>query len=129
MEFSKRLYELRKQKGLSQEELAGKLNVSRQTLSKWELGESTPDMEKLVLISDYFNVSLDTLVLGKEQENPQVVSKENSFAKLLDERVLTEDNKKKTKKGLKIFGIILAVFLAIDFLSMLIYFIACGIPE
>lgn len=40
MEFSNRLYELRKQKGLSQEELAGKLNVTRQTISKWEIGGS-----------------------------------------------------------------------------------------
>ena len=48
MEFNNRLYELRKQKGFSQEELANRLNVSRQTISKWEVGESTPDMEKLV---------------------------------------------------------------------------------
>ena len=47
MEFNNKLYELRKQKGFSQEELANRLNVSRQTISKWEVGESTPDMEKL----------------------------------------------------------------------------------
>lgn len=40
MEFNNRLYELRKQKGLSQEELAGRINVSRQTISKWEIGIS-----------------------------------------------------------------------------------------
>ena len=54
MEFNNKLYELRKQKGFSQEELANRLNVSRQTVSKWEVGESTPDMEKLVAISDLF---------------------------------------------------------------------------
>ena len=48
MEFGNRLYELRKQKGLSQEELANRLDVTRQTISKWELGDSTPDMDKLV---------------------------------------------------------------------------------
>ena len=52
-EFNSMLYELRKQKGISQEELADKLSVSRQTLSKWELGTSTLDMEKLIMISDY----------------------------------------------------------------------------
>ena len=66
MEFNHKLYELRKQKGLSQEELANKLNVSRQTVSKWELGDSTPDMEKLIGLSDLFDISLDELVLGKE---------------------------------------------------------------
>ena len=68
MEFNNKLYELRKQKGFSQEELANRLNVSRQTISKWEVGESTPDMEKLVAISDLFEVSLDELVKGEESK-------------------------------------------------------------
>ncbi len=66
MEFNNKLYNLRKQKGLSQEELASRLNVSRQTVSKWEVGESTPDMEKLAAISELFEVSLDELVLDKK---------------------------------------------------------------
>ncbi len=72
MEFNNKLYALRKQKGLSQEELAHRLNVSRQTVSKWEVGESSPDMEKLVAISELFDISLDELVLDK------VVKKENA---------------------------------------------------
>ena len=59
MEFHNKLYNLRKQKVLSQEELANRLNVSRQTISKWEVGDSTPDMEKLIAISDMFEISLD----------------------------------------------------------------------
>ncbi len=128
MEFSKKLYELRKQKGLSQEELASKLNVSRQTLSKWELGESTPDMEKLVLLSDYFHLSLDELVLGKEMENKTVI-KENTMAKIMEERILTDNNKKKVKRRLKLLGIIFAIILAIDILTMIIYFMVCGVPK
>lgn len=128
MEFSKKLYELRKQKGHSQEELAGKLNVSRQTLSKWELGESTPDMEKLILLCDYFDVSLDELVLGKEIEK-KIVNQENVIAKILDEKILTDDNKKKTKRNLKLIGIILAIIVGVDFLSMIIYFIVYGVPK
>ena len=80
MEFNNKLYELRKQKGLSQEELANRLNVSRQTVSKWEVGESSPDMEKLVAISELFDISLDELVLDKavkkEEASEQVVKSE-----------------------------------------------------
>ena len=63
MEFNNRLYELRKQKGFSQEELANRLNVSRQTVSKWELGETLPDIENLKKMAILFNFSIDE-VLG-----------------------------------------------------------------
>lgn len=65
MEFNERLMELRKQNGMSQEELGFKLDVSRQTVSKWELGETTPEMSKLVAMSHIFNVSLDSLIKGE----------------------------------------------------------------
>lgn len=60
--FKDNLIALRKMNGLSQEELADKINVSRQTLSKYETGESLPDVEKCKLIADVFEVSLDDLV-------------------------------------------------------------------
>ena len=75
MEFNNKLYELRKQKGFSQEELANRLNVSRQTISKWEVGESTPDMENLVAISELFEISLDELVLNKVPEEADTSAK------------------------------------------------------
>lgn len=62
MKFNEKLIELRKTKGLSQEELGNELGVSRQTVSKWELGQSYPDFQKLVLLSDFFNISLDKLI-------------------------------------------------------------------
>lgn len=62
MKFNEKLIELRKIKGLSQEELGNELGVSRQTVSKWELGQSYPDFQKLVLLSDFFNISLDKLI-------------------------------------------------------------------
>ena len=62
MNFSEKMFELRKKEGLSQEELAEKVGVSRQTISKWEMGQSTPEMEKLVNLSKLFNLSLDELV-------------------------------------------------------------------
>ncbi|MDD6072245.1 MAG: helix-turn-helix transcriptional regulator, partial [Clostridiales bacterium] len=60
--FKDNLISLRKMNHLSQEELAEKLGISRQTLSKYETGESIPDIEKCKLIADYFEVSLDDLV-------------------------------------------------------------------
>ena len=107
MDFNNRLYQLRKQKGLSQEELANRLNVSRQTVSKWEVGDSTPDMEKLIAISDLFDVSLDKLVMGKEDEPQNPTTTKSELVTVLNEKVLTSNNKKKAKSVLKIVGIIL----------------------
>ena len=130
MDFNNRLYQLRKQKGLSQEELANKLNVSRQTISKWELGDSTPDMEKLATISDFFDVSLDELVMGKEpsQKEEATPAKPEPLA-VFNEKVLTADNKKKAKRGLKIALIVLGIVLAVDAISMIIYFAINGFPS
>lgn len=130
MEFNNKLYELRKQKGFSQEELANCLNVSRQTISKWEIGESTPDMEKLVAISDLFDVSLDELVKGEEPEAvdaPEQIIKSELYHDI-KEHVLTEDNKKKAKKGLKIAGIIVGLIILIDMISFVVYVIMHGLP-
>ena len=60
--LGKKLYELRKKNGLSQEELAARLGVSRQAVSKWECGESLPDTDNLITISRMYGVSLDELV-------------------------------------------------------------------
>ena len=62
MTFAEKLMTLRKARGLSQSELGAEIGVSRQTVSKWELGQSYPDFERLVLLSDYFECSLDALV-------------------------------------------------------------------
>ena len=130
MEFNNKLYELRKQKGFSQEELANRLNVSRQTVSKWEVGESTPDMEKLVAISDLFGVSLDELVKGEEPKpvgtSEQIVKSE--LYSDIKEHVLTDNNKKKAKKGLKIAGIVAGIIVLIDLISFVVYVAMFGCP-
>lgn len=128
MDFNNRLYQLRKQKGLSQEELANRLNVSRQTVSKWEVGDSTPDMEKLIAMSDLFDVSLDKLVMGKEDEETPPSTTKSEFVTVLNEKVLTNKNKKRAKSILKVVGIILAAILLIDVISMIIYFAVNGMP-
>ena len=66
MIFSQKLQLIRKNKGLTQEELAGKLDVSRQAVAKWESGQVYPDISNLIQISKLFNVTVDYLV--KDQE-------------------------------------------------------------
>ena len=61
MDFGNKIMKLRKQHGMSQEELAEKLGVARQTISKWELGETSPDLKQAKDLSRIFNVSLDEL--------------------------------------------------------------------
>lgn len=61
MKFCDRLMELRKGRGMTQEQLGAVAGVSRQTVSKWELGETTPELEKLYLLCDYFQISMDEL--------------------------------------------------------------------
>lgn len=129
MEFNNKLYNLRKQKGLSQEELANRLNVSRQTVSKWEVGDSTPDMEKLIAISDVFDISLDELVKDKVPEHNAENTVKSEIISELKEKVLTDKNKQKAKLGLKIVAIILGIIILIDFISMIVYFSLYGFPQ
>ncbi len=63
MNFAEKLYTLRTQGGYSQEGLAEKLNVSRQAVSKWETGPTLPETDKLIAISELFNVSIDSLLI------------------------------------------------------------------
>lgn len=69
MTFHEQLIKLRRAHGLSQEQLGEIAGVSRQTVSKWELGDTTPEMEKLIAISDYFDISIDELV-GRTSPDP-----------------------------------------------------------
>lgn len=62
MIFADKLIRLRKQAGLSQEELASELNTSRQSVSKWEQTQSIPDLDKIIQLSTFFNVSTDYLI-------------------------------------------------------------------
>ena len=69
MSFAENLIELRKYKGLSQEEIAEMIGVSRQTLSKYETGESLPDIEKCRLLAEIFDVKIDDLISYKKDKN------------------------------------------------------------
>lgn len=73
--FNDNLNKYRKQKGLSQEELAFRLGVSRQSVSKWESGQSTPELERIIEIADLFGISLDELI-GHESNDYVTVDRE-----------------------------------------------------
>ena len=107
MIFKEKLLELRKQKGWSQEELGNNLDVSRQTISKWESGQSTPEMEKLVKISEIFEISLDELIIGIKNEVKDSVE-ENK-----------DDKPKKSK--IKIVFMILLILVLLSFFGVITY--------
>ena len=92
MNIGEVIYELRKKNNLTQEQLGEKLGVSRQTISKWELGETFPDLKDSLNISQLFNISLDDFLNNN-----------------LENRI--KKNEVKTKKIFKIIFIILAIIL------------------
>lgn len=84
MNFAEHLMSLRKQRGWSQEELGNQIGVTRQTVSKWEVGQSTPELEKLVELSRLFDMSIDQLVGLKpteKQSDPWEETKRASSAR------------------------------------------------
>ena len=114
---------LRKQKGLSQEELGHELSVSRQTVSKWEAGQSYPDFQRLVLLSDYFDLTLNELV--RDIDVQEIRSKH-----FTDEKVDAifrdlEHGKWTVKTVFNAFAILGGVFLA---LMLLAIFVRCAAP-
>lgn len=88
MTLGERLTELRKKMNLSQEEVAEKLNVTRQTVSKWELDQSTPDFDKIIPICKLYNITSEELITGRKKD----VNNDNiSYNLMTDEEI-----KKKT---------------------------------
>ena len=77
MSFADRLRELRTNNRYSQEQLAEKLMVSRQAISKWETGESLPDIDKAMQVSDFFGVTMDYLL--KDKENIQEIQPDDNM--------------------------------------------------
>lgn len=93
MTIGEKLLNLRKQKNLSQEEVANRLNVSRQTISKWETDQSTPDLDKIGPLCELFEISADELIIGESTiklETTNEQEEKNQFA----------DNRKKRAQGI-----------------------------
>lgn len=93
MKLADKLFELRKEKGWSQEKLAEQINVSRQSISKWESGQALPELEKIVELSKIFQVTTDYLLL-EESDKPEI------------KPVLSEDEKKSLLQGSKILWLL-----------------------
>lgn len=107
MNIGEKLYDLRREKHLSQEEVAEKLNVTRQTISKWETNQSTPDFDKIVPLCQLYGISADELLTGarKEEKNLKI---ENQEEKL--------ENKRKKAMGIGIA--IILYFIAIAWIMV-----------
>ncbi len=94
-----RLLELRKQKGLTQEQLAEKLNVTNQSVSKWEKDINAPDITLLVALADLFETSVDYL-LGRGERKPQVTTSAKSIDQLVFRIRILSANKDKVNINL-----------------------------
>lgn len=90
LEIASRLVKLRKDKGLSQEELADKLGISRQAVSKWERAEASPDTDNLILLARLYEVSLDELL--------STAAKDEEIKTQVVDQVPTSENKEEDKE-------------------------------
>lgn len=87
MEFSQKLADLRRREGFSQEQLADRLGVTRQSVSKWEGGAAMPDIGKLISLSELFDVSVDYLVKDYLEEPTREPEMDQTQARRLEEKV------------------------------------------
>lgn len=109
MELGKRLKEYRTRLGMTQDELAERLYVSRQTVSSWENDKSYPDIHSLLMLSDLFKVSLDTLVKG-------------------DIEIMKEKIDQESIRNFKRYNLIYAILLLICIVSVIPLYRWAGIP-
>lgn len=120
MEISRQIKKLRHEADLSQEELADKIYVTRQTISNWENEKNYPDINSLVLLSTLFGVSLDILVKGDLKE--------------MKKQIDMEDIRKFNRDGAILGGLLLAVvvsvvplFLFLDFIGIVLWIVLAAI--
>lgn len=107
--LGERIFKLRKKMGISQEQLGEKINVTRQTISNWELGETSPNPEQLKLLSKVLNVSVDELL-------------DNNVKEVLVEKISnTEKLAGLVLKFLKWFGVIFGILFVIDFVVLILF--------
>lgn len=132
MTLGEKLSKLRKEYNYTQEQLADILGVSRQSISKWESDIAYPETEKLIELGKLFECSMDYLLKDEVTEKTGASVSESTFTEKVTEiskKVMTDKNKGKAKKILKIIGITLAVFLVVDIISMILYFFVLGTPH
>ena len=103
--FQENLKTLRKNKGFTQEELAARLNVVRQTVSKWEKGQSVPDSEMLVRLAEIFEVPVSQLLGGPIEPDAQPDALAEQLARINEQLVIKN---RRSKRVWKTIGIIAA---------------------
>lgn len=113
MKLAEKIQDLRKKNGLSQEQLADKLGISRQAISKWESEQSSPDIDKIVLLSEFFQVSTDYLL--KEEKEDSVQSEDN----IVKEDYTIAVNVKMSKKAFSY--LLLGILFMMTFLFFLLF--------
>jgi len=129
MSLGERIFKLRTQKGMSQVDLADALEVSRQSISKWETNGSTPELDKLVKLSEIFEVSLDELILDKKPVEQTVPSEPKV---IYIEKAESTAAKKTAGVVLLCFAALLCLMITLfgDILAGLVLaapFVACGL--
>lgn len=122
MKFNEKLLALRRKQGLSQEELGMELQVSRQTISKWEAGQSYPDFQRLVMLSDYFGMSLDELVKDIDVQDVRDRSlTDERVASIFSDLQTLKDTIAKWWKIICYAALILMAIMALSFVVHLIF--------
>ena len=116
MKLADKLFELRKEKGWSQEKLAEQINVSRQSISKWESGQALPELEKIVELSKIFQVTTDYLLL-EDGDKPEIKS------------ILSEDEKNRYYKEVKSYGFWQVLYIFISALAIFLFFAGSSLSK
>lgn len=143
IEIANRLVKLRKEKGLSQEELADKLGLSRQAVSKWERAEASPDTDNLICLAKLYGVSLDELLNSEDDietiVKEQVEKEENKSKDPSDDETIVINKKEMEefaehcckkqpmKPGCKVAGILEGILFTFAIIAFLI--LGCLVPE
>jgi len=113
------LKELRKEKGLTQEQLAEKLNVSRRTVSRWETGNNLPDLDVLIEMADYYEVDLRELLDGERKSEEMNKEMEETVLKVAD---YSNEEKNRLMKNLHFFSkvgvIAFTIFIVLEYFGL-----------
>lgn len=120
MEISEKILQLRKANHMTQEELAEKLDVSRQSVSKWESGQSVPDIDKLVSLSQIFQVTTDSLLKPSELDELSIKTEvlEKQQRELANEQKRRQDRQFIILSSVGIYLSAFAVIILVHFISL-----------
>ncbi len=116
MEFSEKLVTLRKAKELTQEQLAEKLGISRQSVSKWESGQAVPELEKIVALSAVFDVTTDYLLKSSEIDD---LSVKTEMLEKQQQQILLREKRQQKIRECTLYGIVI----------YLVYFAVCLVEK